>query len=221
MSTVQEANKAMERDPNAIFFHGVDNGHLDLHGYPCVITHATRQYLKNSMAFSFQKNSPYKKLFSYFLLAMRQSGQIERLYIKHETYLNTLKTEHESCQRKKTSFFKKCLPNEPNCVPAIRLETVWTSLLVLLLGVLFGFVVSLFEWLDYHNYIGDFKSFMNNTFSLYHLGRNHIIRLYSIIFVLSLVSSFVIFIYNHIKSNISYGNQNVWENEGLSDEQFT
>ena len=211
----------METDANAIFFHGLDNGHLELDGYPCVITHAKTAYLKNSIAFSFQKNSPYRKLFSYHLLAMRQSGQIERLHTKHETYLTTRKTEHEQCRKTKSSFFPKCLPNEQNCVPAIKLETVWTSLLVLLVGALAGFGITIFEWIEHHGYIRSLKCAANNIFNSQALQRNHIITVYLFIFIISIILVAAIFLYHHIESRILYGDYEVWKKDDTAGEQFT
>ena len=201
----------MEAEANNIFFHGLDNGHLELDGYPCVITHAKTAYLKNSIAFSFQKNSPYRKLFSYHLLGMRQSGQIERLHIYHETYLTTRKTEHEKCLKTKSSFFPNCLPNEQNCVPAIKLETVWTSLLVLLVGILAGFGITIFEWIEHHGHIRNLKYATNNIFNSQPLQRNHIITVYSFIFIVSIIIVAAIFVYYHIKSKILYGDYEVWK----------
>ena len=215
------ANKAMEADANAIFFHGLDNGHLELHGYPCAITHAKTSYLKNSIAFSFQKNSPYRKLFSYHLLGMRQSGQIERLHIKHETYLTTIKTEHEKCLKTKSSFFPKCQPNEQNCVPAIKLETVWTSLLVLLVGSLAGFGITIFEWIEHHGYIRSLKYATNNILNSWPLQRRHIITSYSFVFIVSIILVAAILVYYYVKSKILHGDYEVWKKNDTVVEQFT
>ena len=196
---------AMENNPNAIFFSIAKKRMLELHGYPCVITNADTTYFKNSLAFSFQKNSPYRKLFSYFLLAMRQSGQIDKLYNMHVSKISTMKIEHEVCRNKTSSFFKTCGPNEPNCVPAITLETVWTALLILSFGVLLGAIVLLLEWLDYHGYLNKCKRDRHNISNAHSLGKRSILTLYCVTFITFIILLFVLLFYYLGKGKISYG----------------
>ena len=184
----KEANDAMENNPNAIFFQTHDAGQLELQGYPCVITTADPTYLKNFVAFSFQKNSPYRKLFSYFLLAMKQSGQVERLYKMHETRIMTMKHEHKKCLKQPSSFFQSCLPNEPNCVPAITIQTVITALLIVTVGVLLGVMILLIEKLDYAGYL-EFCSILKNNITKGHVLRD---RGTLIILSIALLISFII-----------------------------
>ena len=130
----------MERDPKAVFFFDCDV-QLGLQGYPCVISNSKSSYLKTSLAFGFQKNSPYTKLFSYFILKMRQSGQIEKLYNMHVNEVRRLKPEHHAC----ITRAGECMPNQPNCVPPIGIKTVLTSGLIIVGGVLCGVFILLFE----------------------------------------------------------------------------
>ena len=57
----------MEKDDKAVFFNNRET-ELGLEGYPCLIRTAKFSYLKTPIAFAFQKNSPYTKLFSHFLM---------------------------------------------------------------------------------------------------------------------------------------------------------
>ena len=213
VSGPEEANREMENNPNAIFFYRHDRGMLELHGYPCVISHAKATYLKNSMAFGFQKNSPYRKLFSYFLLKMRQSGQIDKLLSMHETQLYTMKTEHEACHET-SHFFQTCLPNEPNCVPSITLKTVWTALLILSLGVLFGAIVVLFEWLDYHGYLNKLKSDLNNAPNYHLLRQRRNLNICFAAFITFTILLVVLLYYYTFMQDVSYGQLNILHSNG-------
>ena len=195
VSSIQDANENMESDRNTIFFHQLDVGQLGLDGYPCVITHAKWMYMKNAViGFPFQKNSPYQRMFSYFLLQMRESGHIDRLLTKHHTYLRSAKPKHEACQKKGTPFFQDCMANEPNCVPAIKIETVWTSLLVLLLGTVIGFFIVVIERMNISGLLSHIRCISNNMCRCQSLGRNHILIICSIIFVVFSILFFRIFV---------------------------
>ena len=96
----------MEEDPNIVFFLFHLTREIELTGYPCVITKASTSYKLGYWAFPFPKNSPYRKLFSHHLLAMRQSGQIQRLLDMHITRVKALKEDHEKCKNSRKLFSK-------------------------------------------------------------------------------------------------------------------
>ena len=166
--------------------------------------------METTVAFSFQKHSPYRKLFSYFLLKMRQSGQIDKLYTMHENQVYTMKLEHETCARHKTStFFKECRPNEPNCVPAIAKETVWSSSIILSFGVLFGAIVVLLEWLDYHEYINKFKTHRHNISNDDSFGKRGKLTICSVAFISITTFLVLLLLYYLSIGEVFYGQLNL------------
>ena len=127
----------MENDPKAIFFNNRET-EIGLEGLPCLIRAAKRSYLKSSIAFAFQKNSPYTKMFSYFFLKMMESGQVQQMYRKHLNAVKSLKHRNDICSRKSD----ECLPNQSDCVPPVGIKTACTAGLIAFLGMVFGgFVV--------------------------------------------------------------------------------
>ena len=106
VTNISKANEAMEEHSNIVFFRPRVQGKLQLKGYPCVITYASTLYRQGYWAFPFPKNSPYRKLFSHHLLAMRQSGQIQRLLDMHITRVKALKEDHEKCKNSRKLFSK-------------------------------------------------------------------------------------------------------------------
>ena len=176
----------MENDINAIFFHTMDSGKLELAGYPCVITYAKTPYLQNSIAFTFQKNSPYRKLFSYFLFEMKQSGQIERLYRKHSMKIMTMKSEHKECMVEH-KFFQSCRPNEADCVPAVGLKTIITAVVMVASGVLLGVIVLIIEWMDYHGHFKFCKKLQNNKPLNYFQKKRGFLVIFFLVFIISLI----------------------------------
>ena len=129
------------------------------------------------------------------------------MYIKNE--LKTMKVEHEVCRNKTTKFFKECLPNEPNCVPAIPLKTVWTALLILAFGILFAAVAGLLEWMEYYGYMFKCKTYKHNSSNNHSSGRWIILTIYAIIFTLftGLVVAFLF--YFLAKGKITFGKLDV------------
>ena len=133
VDTLDEARKIMEHNPKAIFFNNRET-EIGLEGLPCLIRAAKRSYLKTSIAFAFQKNSPYTKMFSYFFLKMMESGQVSQMYRKHLNTVKSLKHRNDVCSRK----VDECLPNQSDCVPPVGIKTVCTAGLIALLGIIFG-----------------------------------------------------------------------------------
>ena len=191
----------MEGDPNVIFFHTHIAGELELRGYPCVLTYAPATYLHNSLAFSFPKNSPYRKLFSYYLLAMRQSGQIQRLYDMHTTRINTLKDEHEKCIKQPKTFFQTCRPNEPNCVPAINLKIVITALVIIIGGAIFSIFVAIIERMDHKDQFHFCKNIKNNISPKYFLKKQCVLIIIAIILFISAIIVISLLAYYTIGQN--------------------
>ena len=123
----------MEKDDKAVFFNNRET-ELGLEGYPCLIRTAKFSYLKTPIAFAFQKNSPYTKLFSHFLLKMRESGEVTAIYRKHLNALKDLKHRNDVCSRKS----KECMPGQSDCVPPIGIKTVCTAGLIVIVGIGLG-----------------------------------------------------------------------------------
>ena len=182
----------MEEDSNVIFFNTHMSGELELKGYPCVLTYASTTYAENSLAFSFPKNSPYRKLFSYFLLAMRQTGQIQRLYDMHITRINTLKQEHEKCMKQPKSFFQKCRPNEPNCVPAINLKIVITALVIIIGGSILSVLIMIIERMDYKNQFNTCSIIKNNIPPKCFMKQRGVLILSSVVLFISVIIVFAL-----------------------------
>ena len=188
----------MEHNRNVIFFHTHDAGLLDLKGYPCVLTNAPTPYLDNSLGFSFPMNSPYRKLFSHFLLAMRQSGQIQRLYEKHTTLIKTSKQEHERCMKPKHTFFQTCRPNEPNCVPAIDLKIVITALIIAIVGAAFAILIALIERMEHNNQLNICSNLKNNMHTKYVLKKRGVLIITSSVLFISVVALSILLSYHTI-----------------------
>ena len=123
----------MEDEPKAIFFYKRE-AELGLEGYPCLIKRSKKSYIKGSIAFAFQKNSPYTKLFSHFLLKMRETGEVQALYRKHLTTLKHLKHRNDVCSRKSS----ECMPGALDCVPSIGIETICSAVVVVIVGIALG-----------------------------------------------------------------------------------
>ena len=168
------------------------SGELELKGYPCVLTYAPATYAENSLAFSFPKNSPYRKLFSYFLLAMRQTGQIQRLYDMHITRWNTLKQEHEKCMKKPKTFFQTCRPNEPNCVPAINLKIVITALVIIIGGSILSVLIMIIERIDNSNQFNHCSNLQNNIPQKCFMKQRGILILSSVVLFISVIIVFAL-----------------------------
>ena len=130
----------MEHNPKAIFFNNRET-EIGLEGLPCLIRAAKRSYLKTSIAFAFQKNSPYTKMFSYFFLKMMESGQVSQMYRKHLNAVKSLKHRNDVCSRK----VNECLPNQSDCVPPVGIKTVCTAGLIAILGIIFGALTVIIE----------------------------------------------------------------------------
>ena len=180
VTDISKANEALEEVSNVIFFHSREPGELELKGYPCVVTKASMLYRPGYWAFTFPKNSPYRKLFSHFLLAMRQSGQIQRLYEKHITRIKTLKEEHEKCKKQPKAFFQTCRPNEPNCAPAINLKLVITALVIFIGGSIFSILIMIIERMEYKKQLSRSNNFKNNIPSQYSMVKHSIVIVSSI-----------------------------------------
>ena len=201
VTDVSTANDAMEDDPNVIYFQTHIAGELELKGYPCVLTNAPRTYLENSLAFSFPKNSPYRKLFSYFLLTMRQSGQIQRLYDMHTRRINTLKQVHKDCMKKPKTFFQTCRPNEPNCVPAINIKIVITALIIMIGGALFAILIAMIERMDYNNQLNVCTNLKNNIPTKYFMRKRGVLVFSSTVLFISLIVVVSLLAYHTIASD--------------------
>ena len=178
---MSKANEAMEEDSNIIFFRPRVQGELQLKGYPCVITYPSMLYRQGYWAFPFPKNSPYRKLFSHYLLAMRQSGQIQRLHDMHITRIKSLKEKHEKCIKQPKTFFQTCRPNEPNCVPSIDLKHVITALGIFIGGSIFSVLIMIIERMDYKKQLSPCSNFKINSPSQYLMKKRRILIVSSIL----------------------------------------
>jgi len=147
VQSLDEAKEIMGNEPKAVFL-GPSEGELGLEGYPCLIKRAKKSYLKSTVSFTFQKNSPYTKLFSYFLLKMMESGQIQEIYRKHISALKDLKHINDVCNRK----FTECVPGEPECVASIGIETVCTAVAVVIVGIALGIGIETVQFLLNNKY---------------------------------------------------------------------
>ena len=131
-------------------------------------------------------------MFSHFLLAMRQSGQIRRLYDMHTTRMKTLKEEHEKCIKQPKTFFQTCRPNEPNCIPAINLKLVITALVIFMGGSIFSVLIMIIERMDYKNQLSRSSNFKNNIPSKYLMKKRNILVVSSIVLFFLVIIVFVL-----------------------------
>ena len=130
---------------------------------------------------------------------MRQSGQIDELYKKHVSEILRLKP---ACKKKTSS---NCIQNDPTCVPAISLKTIWTALLILLFGVLCAAIMVLLEWLDAHGHLENLKC--TNTRNL---GKNALLCIYAVIFMCAIIALLSLLAY-FIQGKSSYGDLDILE----------
>jgi len=142
-----DAIKIMGNDPKAIFFTKRGN-EIGLEGYPCLVKRAKTSYLKSPISFAFQKNSPYTKLFSDFLLKMRESGEIHAIFRKHLNTIKHLKSRNDLCSRKSN----ECMPGEIDCVPSIGIETICSAGVVVIVGIALGVGIETVQFLSNRKY---------------------------------------------------------------------
>ena len=178
-----------------------------------MIARATKNvYLRSTLAFTFKKNSPYRKLFSYFLLAMRQFGEIDRLYNSHVREVIRQKPEHKQCKKTKTSPAPFCFAYETDCVAQIGFETIWTAFLILIIGLLLGLIIIVFECLDSLGHFNQMKDVIGKTsFKTWkYFGRhNTVIFMYIFIFLLSIILLVSLYVYYQHYMSITHGDMNL------------
>ena len=122
----REANDIIMEDDKMVYFWEKEGGKLNMDDYPCKITFAPKDYFKNYVSFAFPKGSPYVDLFSEKILAMKQSGQVEKI-LGH--YLRA--KDHVTCSN---SNFKE-----------IKFENIFTAFLALAVGILLAWIVAVAE----------------------------------------------------------------------------
>ena len=137
----KEADEVLKKDNNAVFFYGREIGEFVLEGYPCKINAADNSYLKTSIAFGFQKNSPYRKFLSHFLLKMKQLDQIGRLHTMYKTQLMKMKSSHGECNNQSGNF------------SIITLENVISVFLIIMVGILLGVMILFIERMSHYGYL--------------------------------------------------------------------
>ena len=198
VQSVDEAKAIMEKDNKAIFFNNRET-ELGLEGYPCLIRTAKFSYLKSPIAFAFQKNSPYTKLFSHFLLKMRESGEVTAIYRKHLNALKDLKHRNDVCSRKS----EECLPGRSDCVPPVGIKTVCTAGLIVMIGIGLGVGIAALEFsmnrTNHINYDGNCANGEN--------GRKRIRNQYMIVTCVSFVvvsSAFMMMLFSYVMFYVSH-----------------
>ena len=120
------ANSALLDDDRLIFFWESDGGKIALDDYPCRITTAATSYFDNYVSFAFPKNSDLVGLFSEKILALKQSGQVEKVLDKYFGVKRRV-----TCSDKN---FKE-----------IKFENIFTAFLVLGVGVTSAWLVAFME----------------------------------------------------------------------------
>ena len=193
----------MEKDDKAVFFNNRET-ELGLEGYPCLIRTAKFSYLKSPIALAFQKNSPYTKLFSHFLLKMRESGEVTAIYRKHLNALKDLKHRNDICSRKS----KECMPGRSDCVPPIGIKTVCTAGLIVVVGIGVGVGISTVEFsMNRKNKIKYDGNYINSENRPIRMNNQSVIVLCAIFMVAS--SAFMMLLFGYVTFLVSHEQGNM------------
>ena len=194
----------MEKDSKAIFFNNRET-EIGLEGLPCLIRAAKKSYLKSSIAFGFQKNSPYTKMFSHVFLKMMESGQVQQMYRKHLNAVKSLKHRNDICSRK----VDECMPNQSDCVPPVGIMTVCSAGLVAIIGIVLGGCIVIGEiWHKRRKNNEEPNSNLKLELDTLRWKRRSIAMIFVVAvflgsFILMSLISYVVFLVSHSEGNIN------------------
>ena len=194
----------MEKDSKAIFFNNRET-EIGLEGLPCLIRAAKKSYLKSSIAFGFQKNSPYTKMFSHVFLKMMESGQVQQMYRKHLNAVKSLKHRNDICSRK----VDECMSNQSDCVPPVSIMTVCSAGLVAIIGIVLGGCIVIGEiWHKRRKNNEEPYSILKLEFDTLRWKKRSIAMIFVVAvflgsFILMSLISYVVFLVSHSEGNIN------------------